>query len=142
MNRPLHQRSANVSETVRGLHVLSQNLHMLQEDLKELFERLEYLRKLHGVVHVMYHDQDSKTVTDSGLALTGCTSTQDSFDYLSSKVSACKGLTQNHVNRTSILINMLFNLSNQWDNQTNLSVAEYTRKIAIVTQRDSSSMIA
>ncbi|TFK27526.1 hypothetical protein FA15DRAFT_692488 [Coprinopsis marcescibilis] len=142
MNRPLDQRSGNAAETVRSLHVLSQNFHILQEDLKEVIDRLEYLKKLFGMIHAIGHNHDDSRTLADNLAFAGSTSTEDSLDYLSSKVSAWKGWTQNYVDRTSILINMLFNFSNQWDNQTNLNVAEYTRKIAVVTQRDSSSMIA
>ncbi|TFK27511.1 hypothetical protein FA15DRAFT_724066 [Coprinopsis marcescibilis] len=135
--------SADTNRTVKELHILSQHFHILKEDLTELIEGLGYLRLLHKTVteHDISDQTSESTSPRNALALR-FTSTAHSFDYLSSKVGTWKGWTQNYIERTSILINMLFNFSNQRDNQTNLRVADYTRKIAIATQRDSSSMIA
>ncbi|TFK27510.1 hypothetical protein FA15DRAFT_666356 [Coprinopsis marcescibilis] len=135
------KRSFDTNRTVKDLHILSQHFHIQKEYLTELIERLGYLRRLHNTV-TQPDSSDQPAALPSNALDFASTSTAHSFDYMLSNVKAKKGWTQNYIDRTSILINMLFNFSNQRDNQTNLRVADYTRKIAIATQRDSSSMIA
>ena len=43
--------------------------------------------------------------------------------------------------RTRLMMNLLFSISAQVDNKTNLDIADLTAKIALDTKRDSSSMI-
>ena len=65
----------------------------------------------------------------------------ESIIYLLSRILIWKRWTENYNQRTSIRINLFFNLANQSDSRTNLEIADLTAKIAIDTQKDSSSMI-
>jgi len=68
-------------------------------------------------------------------------SVEDSFAYLKSKTDTLKVWAVNYAERTGIRINLFFNLATQSDSRTNLEIARLTSKIAVSTQRDSSSMI-
>ncbi|TFK27527.1 hypothetical protein FA15DRAFT_666364, partial [Coprinopsis marcescibilis] len=156
-HRDREKLRSKVNANIQELHTLSQDFNILKEDLQELIERLQYLLRLHNTVDpndilkapsrwgAPPLDQDPDVYPPG--ALPGddrvvFTTTYDSIEYLLSRVIIWKRWSQNYTDRTSILINELFNLASQWDNQTNLHIADYTSKIATISQRDSSSMIA
>ena len=68
-------------------------------------------------------------------------SVQDSFAYIASKTNTLRRWVVNYTERTGIRINLFFNLATQSDSRTNLEIARLSSKIAVSTQRDSSSMI-
>ncbi|KAF8963524.1 hypothetical protein BDZ97DRAFT_1758596 [Flammula alnicola] len=121
------------AQAVENLHGLSSQLHVIQEDLNDLLERLQYL----NAVHQRLMDLSISILTDND----DIDSVPDSLNYLLSKTIILKRWAGNYSDRTGIRINLLFNLSTQADNRTNLDIAKLTSKIAVSTQRDSSSMI-
>ncbi|TFK27529.1 hypothetical protein FA15DRAFT_692491 [Coprinopsis marcescibilis] len=129
----LRQNTVDICDNIHGaikkLHVLSQNLHLIIIPLTKLYMPPTSLRMEANLTSLM----EPVPMDQHRL---------DSISYLHSKVRIWKRWTQNYIDRTSILINMLFNFASQWDNQANIRVADYTSKIATVSQRDSSSMIA
>ncbi|KAF8963522.1 hypothetical protein BDZ97DRAFT_1000573 [Flammula alnicola] len=121
------------AQAVENLHTLSKQLHTIREHLIDLLERLEYLKAVHQ--HLMDLSASIRTDNDD------IDSVPDSLNYLLSKTNILKRWAGNYSDRTGIRINLLFNLSTQADNRTNLDIAKLTSKIAVSTQRDSSSMI-
>ena len=65
----------------------------------------------------------------------------DSFAYIVSKTNTLRRWVVNYTERTGIRINLFFNVATQSDSRTNLEIARLSSKIAVSTQRDSSSMI-
>ena len=110
------------------LHRLSQNLHIIEGDLIDLQERIQYLLGLH---------QRLMQFSNHASAL----SVRDSLEYLSSKTSIMTRWVKNYTERTGIRINLFFNLATQSDSRTNLEIARLSSRIAVSTQQDSSSMI-
>ena len=120
------------AEAVEHLHSLSQLLHIVRENLTDIQERLEYLcgvhRRLLGLLGNCHNPGDEEPIADS-------------FNYIKTSTSTLKRWAINYTERTGIRIHLLFNVSAQSDNRTNLDIAKITSKIAVTTQRDSSSMI-
>jgi len=114
------------------LHSLSQILHLIREELTDLQERLQHLvgihRRLMDLSGDRYDPVDAEAVGDS-------------FEYIMSKTNTLKRWVVNYNERTGIRINLFFNLATQSDSRTNLEIARLSSKIAVSTQRDSSSMI-
>ena len=110
------------------LHRLSQNLHIIQGDLIDLRERIQYLLGLHQRLM-----QLSNNTNDS--------SVRETLEYFSSKNSEIARWVKNYTERMGIRINLFFNLATQADSRINLEIARLSSKIAVSTQQDSSSMI-
>jgi hypothetical protein len=132
-NTPTSQFTpTQTAETVENLHSLSQRFHIISEHLTDLHEGLRYLvsvhRRLMDLLPGRYDPVDAESVNDS-------------FEYLMSKTNTLRRWVVNYTKRTGIRINLLFNLATQSDNRTNLEIARLSSKIAVSTQRDSSSMI-
>jgi hypothetical protein len=68
-------------------------------------------------------------------------SVHDSFAYIVSKTNTLRRWVVSYTERTGIRVNLFFNLATQSDSRTNLEIARLSSKIAVSTQRDSSSMI-
>jgi hypothetical protein len=68
-------------------------------------------------------------------------SVDDSFHYIMSKTDTLQRWIGNYNRRTEIRINLFFNRATHSDSGTNLKIARLSSKIAVSTQRDSSSMI-
>jgi len=113
---------------VEELHTLSQNLHIIQGDLNDLQERIQYLSNLHRCLVQLSGNTNHSSVIDS-------------LEYLSSKTSTLIRWVKNYTERTGIRINLFFNLATQADSRTNLEIAQFSSRIAVSTQQDSSSMI-
>ena len=135
-----HQEKSSISqftpsqtaEAVEKLHSLSQRLHIIREDLTDLQERLQYLLGVHERLMDLSNDRYN---------LLDVESVQDSFAYIVSKNNTLRRWVTNYAKRTGIRINLFFNLATQADSRTNLEIARLSSKIAVSTQRDSSSMI-
>ena len=111
------------------LHRLSQNLQIIQEELTDVQDRVEYLFGVHRrLMEISSETNDDPTVLDS-------------LEYLLSKANKMKRWTKNYVERTGIRINLIYNLATQADSRTNLKIARLSSRIAVSTQEDSSSMI-
>ncbi|PPQ86187.1 hypothetical protein CVT25_006930 [Psilocybe cyanescens] len=121
-----------IAEAVEILHSLSQLLQIIREDLTDLQERLDYFKK----VHQRFKDLSGPLANDEDLD-----SVPDSVDFLISKTNILRRWVTNYTERTGIRINLFFNISTQTDSRINLDIARLTSKIAVSTQRDSSSMI-
>jgi len=116
------------SGAVEELHKLSQNLHIIEGNLIDLQERIQYLLGLRQRLMQFSNHASAGSVTDS-------------LEYLSSKTSIMMRWVKNYTERTGIRINLFFNLATQSDSRTNLEIARLSSRIAVSTQQDSSSMI-
>jgi hypothetical protein len=120
------------AEAVERLHSLSRLLHIISEDLTDLQERLYYLGGVHQRLTNLSNDRYDPFDIES---------IHDSFAYIVSKTNTLRRWVVNYTERTGIRINLFFNLATQSDSRTNLEIARLSSKIAVSTQRDSSSMI-
>jgi hypothetical protein len=140
MRHIFHQENTSISEftpsqtaeAVEKLHDLSQILHIIRGNVIDLQQLLQYLvgvrKRLTAHAGDRYDPVDIESV-------------EDSFAYLKSKSDTLTVWIANYAERTGIRINLFFNLATQSDSRTNLEIARLTSKIAVSTQRDSSSMI-
>ena len=110
------------------LHGLSQSLQIIQEDLTDVQDRIQYLFGVHQRLMEISNQTNDPTVLDS-------------LEYLLSKTNKMKRWAKNYADRTGIRINLFFNLTTQADSRTNLEIARLSSRIAVSTQEDSSSMI-
>ncbi|KAH9474916.1 hypothetical protein JR316_0013384 [Psilocybe cubensis] len=145
--------ATQVAMAVENLHALSQLLHVIKGHLNDLHERLRYLIKVHqrlqhltsrrrppyssypGSFEVEFDRDgadDEDQYTDSVL---------DSLEFMQSQTAGLIRWIINYIERTGIRINLFFNIATQTDSKINLDIARLTSKIAVSTQRDSSSMI-
>ena len=111
------------------LHDLSQTWHILQEHMTDFEETMEFLLDVY------------KNFNHASTVHTPLVSTRESIAFLLSRIRWWKRWVANYNARTSIRINLFFNLANQRDSHTNLDIANTSKKIAEETQKDSSSMI-
>ena len=140
MHDSLYQENTSISqftppqtaEAVEKLHALSQILHIICGDVTDLQDLLQYLVGVHKRLMALSGDRYDPVEMES---------LEDSFAYLKSKTDTLKVWVVNYAERTGIRINLFFNLATQSDSRTNLEIARLTSKIAVSTQRDSSSMI-
>ncbi|KAH9474913.1 Notoamide biosynthesis cluster protein M' [Psilocybe cubensis] len=155
-----------VAMAVENLHALSQRFNVISGHLADHHERINFLLKVHR--RLLYTSEYYNTHTSSRryapwsfdempeefprprMEYTNHSETEepediesvlDSFDFILSKTDVLKRWVLNYNERTGIRINLFFNISTQTDNKTNLDIARLTSKIAVSTQRDSSSMI-
>lgn len=121
------------SETIQidfeNLHDLSKCWHIIQEDLMDFEERMEFLLDLWE----KYYDAHSRRAFAA--------STKESLSFIMSRNRVWRRWTSNYTTRTNIRINLFFNLASQGDNRTNLDIASSSKAIAEETRQDSSSMI-
>ena len=113
------------------LHRLSQNLQIIQEELTDIKDRIQYLFGVHR--RIMQISNPGQTYYDPTVL--------DSLEYLLSKSSKMQRWAKNYGDRMGIRINLIYNLVTQADSQTNLNIARLSSTIAVSTQEDSSSMI-
>ncbi|PPQ98300.1 hypothetical protein CVT26_013495 [Gymnopilus dilepis] len=124
--------SSESSLVVAELHGLSQRLHITRENLNDLRERLKFLSTVR---------QDYMANLQVQLSADAVNSVTESFALISSRTDGLGRWVGNYIERTGIRIALYFNLTTQSDSKTNLDIARLTTKIAVATQRDSSSMI-
>lgn len=115
-------------EAVEELHALAQNLQIIQEDLTDVQDRIQYLFGVHRRLMQISSQTNDPTVLDS-------------LEYLLSKTNKMKRWAKNYGDRAGIRINLIYNLATQADSRTNLEIARLSSRIAVSTQEDSSSMI-
>ena len=135
-----HQEKSSISqftpsqtaEAVEKLHSLSQQLHIICEDVTDLQEQLQYFVGVHQRLMDLSNDRYDPLDVES---------IQDSFAYIVSKTNNLRCWVVNYNERAGICINLFFNLATQSDSQTNLKIVQLSSKIAISTQHDSSLMI-
>ncbi|KAJ2914152.1 hypothetical protein MD484_g6251, partial [Candolleomyces efflorescens] len=122
-------RRLDTSESIEILHQLSSDLLIIKEDMTDLVERMEFLLRVHSSLTYLSNQ------TYPGIPVS------QSLSFLVSQTGTLRRWVQSYADRTAIQINLLYNLSSQRDNRTNLRIADYTSKIAVETQKDSTSMI-
>ena len=115
-------------KAVEELHRLSKNLQIIQEDLTDVQDRIQYLFGVHGRLMQIPSQTNDPTILDS-------------LEYLLSKTNKMKRWAKNYADRVVIRINLIYNLATQADSRTNLEIARLSSRIAVSTQEDSSSMI-
>ncbi|PPQ90502.1 hypothetical protein CVT25_014185 [Psilocybe cyanescens] len=138
--------SAQVANAVENLHALSQLLHVIKGHLADLQERLRYLVTVHQRLqhltsrHRRRHTTNSTYPGSFGEMHEEYTDDEEEQEDTDSTAGLMRWVT-NYNERTGIRINLFFNISTQTDSRINLDIARLTSKIAVSTQRDSSSMI-
>ncbi|KAF9474384.1 hypothetical protein BDN70DRAFT_899013 [Pholiota conissans] len=119
---------------VAELHSLSQNLNVVVGNLVDYKHRNEFFLSARDRYlslsrpHFDVAERSLVTVTDS-------------LGLMTSRATVLMNWAANYNARTKIRINMFFNLTTQGDSRTNLDIARLTTKIAVSSQKDSSSMI-
>jgi hypothetical protein len=112
-----------LSAASHELHSLAQNLHVMQEEMNGIIEKLDFLTDIYNLV------------------MTRPCPVRDSLQHLRSRTREWHRWLHNFRERTNIRIQLGFHLATQKDNRTNREIAELTGEIAKQTQRDSSAMI-
>ncbi|KAF8148423.1 hypothetical protein B0H34DRAFT_736978 [Crassisporium funariophilum] len=122
--------ASETGEAVERLHNLSLRLHFVQESLTNMKETLNYLLSVY-----------QRCMDLSQIPFNNVDSVAESLELQSSQTSTISRCVGNYIDRVGIRINLFFNLGNQVDSRINLKIARLTSKIAVASQRDSSSMI-
>ncbi|KAH6872932.1 hypothetical protein BKA58DRAFT_456590 [Alternaria rosae] len=121
-------------EATIELHQLARSWLTLRQDSQDLYAQLHFLRE-------SYVKYKGAVGTSAKLWSLDQTDMCESFDMLISACDTCSRWTSVYHERTSLRINLLFQLSNQRDSKTNIKIADATADVALLTQRDSASMI-
>ena len=123
-----------VQQSFATLHGLSRTWHMLLEDMTDWHERTAFIldvqRQYLEACNVLGYD-----------LLHAPPPTIDSLQFLLSRTNTWKRWVANYNTRTTIRINMFFNLATQADSKTNLQIASTSKMIAAEPRKDSLSMI-
>ena len=112
------------------LHSLARIFQTVLVDLQDVEERFDFLIDI-GQKYVSY---TTSQVPTSHSAL-------ETLVYYRSRNRMWRRSVEMYNERTRLMMNLLFSISAQVDNKTNLDIADLTAKIALDTKRDSSSMI-
>ncbi|KAI9853960.1 MAG: hypothetical protein M1813_001604 [Trichoglossum hirsutum] len=149
-NRRIAQENENINisdltDAMSGLHNLSRAWDKLTADLADFEERMEFLLE----AHQSYVDTIQTRIEFGGSwTRDGLPTVCQPLRYLKSGSQISRRRALSFKDRTSIRINLVFNLSAQRGNQintdmskTNVQIAEFTSRISQEAQRDSSSMI-
>lgn len=111
------------------LHRLSQGFHVLHANLDDYEETLYFILATHQQCHA-----DDLSGDESAPNL-------ESMEFLLSRNRIWKRWVANYTTRTTIRIDLFFNIANQNDNRINIDIASTSKRIAEEAKRDSSSMI-
>ncbi|CAA7270080.1 unnamed protein product [Cyclocybe aegerita] len=122
------------SRSVEELHNLSQHLHVARDNFIDLKKKLHFFLDMRE--RYLELSRPHFTVPRQDL-----TSVADSWTLIGSRGDHGLRWAANYTERTSIRINLCFNLATQADSRTNLDIARSTGRISFSAQRDSSSMI-
>ncbi|KAJ3515320.1 hypothetical protein NLJ89_g1831 [Agrocybe chaxingu] len=122
------------ARAVEELHNLSQHLHVARDNFIDLKKKLQFFVEARerflelSKPHFTVARQDVTTISDS-------------FSLIDSRGDHGLRWAANYNERTSIRINLCFNLATQADSRTNLDIARLTGRISVSAQRDNASMI-
>ena len=119
----------SVRDSFQVLHQLSQELHVLHADLDDYEETLNFILATHQQCRADCLDCDEPATN------------LNSMEFLLSRNRIWKRWVANYVTRTTIRIDLFFNIANQNDNRINIDIARTSKRIAEEAKRDSSSMI-
>ena len=111
------------------LHRLSQGFHVLHANLDDYEETLYFILATHQQCRA-----DDLSGDESAPNL-------ESMEFLLSRNRIWKRWVANYTTRTTIRIDLFFNIANQNDNRINIDIASTSKRIAEEAKRDSSSMI-
>lgn len=121
-----------MQDTFQNLHQLSQEWHVLHENLIDNEEALTFVLEIHKLISGHPSAQTSSFYHKSNY---------EAIQYLLTRNTIWKRWVGNYNTRTQIRINLYFNLASQDDNKINIKIANTSKEIAEATLRDSSSMI-
>ena len=121
-----------MQDTFQKLHQLSQNWHVLYENVIDNEEALAFVLDIHKQFGTPPGAQTSSFYQESNY---------EAMQYLLTRNTIQKRWVSNYNTRTQIRINLYFNLASQGDNRINIEIANTSKEIAKATLRDSSSMI-
>ena len=111
------------------LHQLSQGFHVLHANLDDYEETLNFVLDTHQQCRAEYLKCDEHVPTLCHM------------EFILSRNRIWKRWVANYITRTSIRIDLFFNIANQNDNHINIDIASTSKRIAEEAKRDSSSMI-
>jgi hypothetical protein len=126
MNPPLRKNVANI-DGLQDLHSLSRTWNMLYEDLGDLEERLNFLSETADKLQAIGIEQTM--------------STKEALGFLRGRTHLRRRWVTSFGERTKLIMQFLFSIASQNNNQTNLEIAGLTTTIAEETAKDNSSMI-
>ncbi|TFK41433.1 hypothetical protein BDQ12DRAFT_732985 [Crucibulum laeve] len=128
---PIASRRTNeeMVTMVEQLHSLARSVHVNSAHLVDIHVCLQFITG----INTKYLELSSNYKDDHSVA--------DSLTFVSSCTDTWTRWATNFAERIHIRINLFFNLTTQNDSRTNIDIANLTAKIAVETQRDSSSMI-
>ena len=112
------------------LHGLARTFQTVLADLQDVEERFDFLIDI-GQKYISYATSEV-AAPESAL---------ETLVYYRSRNRMWRRSVEMYNERTRLMMNLLFSISAQVDNKTNLDIADLTAKIALDTKRDSSSMI-
>ena len=119
----------SVKDSFQNLHQLSQGLHVLHENLIDFEETLEFILETHQK-HLNHGSDIGQSAPNT-----------ESMEFLLSRNRIWKRWVANYIARTTIRIDLFFNIANQNDNRINIDIASTSKRIAEEAKKDSSSMI-
>ena len=142
LKKLMNEDAQGAESAVFKNHLELKVLHVNKDCVTHSILTLEFLLDVHAIIRERWTEKlqkDSK-VASSGLQST-FTSTGDSLRYILSRLKESRMWVEGRIERVNIDINLVYNMSQQRDNKTNMKIAHLTTKIAQETQKDSSSMI-
>ena len=113
------------------LHGLARTFQTVLADLQDVEERFDFLIEI--AQKSISHFTSQAQPTDPAAL--------ETLIYYRSRNRMWRRSVEMYNERTRLMMNLLFSISAQVDNKTNLDIADLTAKIALDTKRDSSSMI-
>jgi hypothetical protein len=122
---------------IEVLHDMSQAWNLIQGDLDDLYDWLEFLlsiRKTYEVACKEIQEEGTfQSTADDG-------SVDESLDFLISRNRIWKRWISNYNERTKIRISLFSHLASQNDNRTRLQIAGLASVIVAEAQRDNSTL--
>ncbi|KAL8786014.1 MAG: hypothetical protein Q9195_008396 [Heterodermia aff. obscurata] len=119
----------SVRDSFQILHRLSQKFHVLHANLDDFEETLNFILATHQQCCADDFSGDEPATNI------------DSMEFLLSRNRIWKRWVAHYITRTTIRIDLFFNIANQNDNRINIDIASTSKRIAEEAKRDSSSMI-
>ena len=115
----------------QSLHRLARTFQTILVDLQDVEERFDFLIDT-GQKSISHFTSQAQPTDPAAL---------ETLVYYRSQNRMRRRSVEMYNERTRLMTNLLFSISAEVDNKTNLDIADLTAKIALDTKRDSSSMI-
>jgi len=130
--------ASDLPRIVSDLHVMSQRYHIVVADISDIEDRLRFLQQLYGTYHSAYGELYN--LKPGLMKRMEGDPVDESLLFLLSQIRIWKRWAENYNERTSIRINLCYNLASQRDSRTNLRIADLTAKISADAHKDNVSM--